>query len=323
MVSLFFSYSHHDEDYRNELEIHLSALKRQDIIQTWHDRRIGAGKDLDKEIDINLTKADIILLLVSPYFIASDYCYNKEMQHSLNLHAENKARVIPVILHPCDWHHTPFGKLRATPTDGKPISKFPNKHDAFLQVTTDIRNVASELEQMESKQLPDDTITTNDDNDVLSDFNISKNKRSSNLRVRKEYKDVDRSRFLSDTFDYCANYFENSLLELQNRSTWIETEFRRIDKNQFTSIIYQDGNVKSQCKIGLVKDSYSVGEIRYSNNLNNISNSWNESIHVEDDGYIMGLKCLGLHQMGNSDENLLTKEGAAEYYWSILISPLQ
>ena len=123
MVRVFFSYSHRDEDLRDELEIHLSALKREGVIETWHDRRIGAGKDLDVEIDAKSEVAQIILLLVSPYFIASDYCYDVEMERAMERHRSGEARVIPVILHPCDWLHTPFGKLRATPPDGKPISK--------------------------------------------------------------------------------------------------------------------------------------------------------------------------------------------------------
>ena len=83
MVKVFFSYSHRDESLRDELEVHLSALKRQGIIDTWHDRRIGSGKEIDSEISQNLEDANIILLLVSPYFIASDYCYDVEMTRAL------------------------------------------------------------------------------------------------------------------------------------------------------------------------------------------------------------------------------------------------
>ena len=124
MVRVFFSYSHRDEDLRDELEIHLSALKRQGVIETWNDRRIGAGKDFEAEIDSNLESAQIILLLVSANFIASDYCYDIEMKRAMERHSNEEARVIPVILHPCLWERTPFGKLLATPPDGKPISKF-------------------------------------------------------------------------------------------------------------------------------------------------------------------------------------------------------
>src|SRR5438270_622311 len=115
MLTVFFSYSHRDEDLRNELEVHLSALKRQDIIQAWHDRRIGSGNDFELTISEHLEASDIILLLVSPYFIASDYCYEIEMRRALQRHNAGEARVIPVILQPCDWQHLPFGKLLAVP----------------------------------------------------------------------------------------------------------------------------------------------------------------------------------------------------------------
>jgi hypothetical protein len=81
-----FSYSHKDKDLRNELEIHLAALKRQEVISTWHDRRITAGDEFSGKISENLESADIILLLVSPYFIASDYCYEVEMKRALERH---------------------------------------------------------------------------------------------------------------------------------------------------------------------------------------------------------------------------------------------
>ena len=99
MISLFFSYSHRDESLRNELETHLSVLKRQGVIQTWHDRRITAGSEVDSSISENLENAQIILLLVSSYFLASDYCYDIEMSRAMEKHQEGSARVIPVLLH--------------------------------------------------------------------------------------------------------------------------------------------------------------------------------------------------------------------------------
>jgi hypothetical protein len=147
MISLFFSYSHRDENLRNELETHLSVLKRQGVIQTWHDRRITAGSEIDSSISENLENAQIILLLVSSYFLASDYCYDIEMSRAMEKHREGSACVIPVILHPCDWRNAPFGSLRATPTDGKPVSMFANQHEAFAIIAKDIREAASRRPQ--------------------------------------------------------------------------------------------------------------------------------------------------------------------------------
>ena len=120
-------------------------LKRQGVIDTWHDRKIDAGQDVHEEISEYLGKADIILLLVSADFLASDYCYDIEMRRALERHQYGKARIIPVILRSCEWQRAPFGRLVATPTDGKPITRFPNPDDAFLEVTQAIRKAAEKL----------------------------------------------------------------------------------------------------------------------------------------------------------------------------------
>jgi hypothetical protein len=86
MAKLFFSYSHKDDDLRDELETHLAPLLREGVIEVWHDRRIGAGKDFANEINRHLEEADIVLLLISPYFIASDYCYDIEMTRAMKRH---------------------------------------------------------------------------------------------------------------------------------------------------------------------------------------------------------------------------------------------
>lgn len=134
MLTVFLSYSHQDEALRNKLETHLTVLKRQSVINVWHDRRIGAGKEVHREISEQLDKADIILLLVSANFLASDYCYEVEMKRALERHERGEVRVIPVILRPCEWHEAQFGHLLAIPPDGKPISKFADQDDAFLEV---------------------------------------------------------------------------------------------------------------------------------------------------------------------------------------------
>jgi transcriptional regulator with XRE-family HTH domain len=142
MASVFFSYSHRDEAMRDELETHLAQLKRQGIIQTSHDRRIRAGDEFENDINQYLEQADIVLLLVSPYFLDSAYCYDVEMQRALERHANGAALVIPVILQPCEWKHAPFSKLLAVPRDGRPVSEFPNQHTAFLEIATAVREAA-------------------------------------------------------------------------------------------------------------------------------------------------------------------------------------
>jgi tetratricopeptide (TPR) repeat protein len=138
-VEIFFSYSHKDEALREELEKQLSLLKRQGFIMGWHDRRIIAGQEWEGEIDTHLNTAQIILLLISPDFMASDYCYDREMQRAMERHEAGEAYVIPIILRPVDWHGAPFGKLQALPKNGKPVTRWSNHDEAFLDVTKGIR----------------------------------------------------------------------------------------------------------------------------------------------------------------------------------------
>ena len=142
-VTLFYSYSHKDEKHRESLEIHLSLLKRAGILKEWHDRKIAPGQEWEEVLDKNLENSDVIVLLVSSDFIASDYCYEKEMKRAVERHDKGEATVVPIIVRPCDWKDTPFGKLQALPKDAKPITKWKNKDEAWLDVAKGIRKAIS------------------------------------------------------------------------------------------------------------------------------------------------------------------------------------
>lgn len=138
-LTLFYSYSHKDERLRDQLESHLTQLRRDGIIVGWHDRRISAGREWEGQIDTNLNTAHIILLLISADFIASDYCYDIEMKRALDRQTAKSARVIPVILRACDWMSAPFGKLQALPKDALPVTSWSNADEAFTDVAKGIR----------------------------------------------------------------------------------------------------------------------------------------------------------------------------------------
>ncbi|MBD2068241.1 HEAT repeat domain-containing protein [Leptolyngbya sp. FACHB-671] len=150
-MKLFFSYAHKDEALRDTLATHLALLKRQGIISTWHDRDISAGTEWAQAIDSNLNTADIILLLISANFLASDYCYDTEMQRALERHHYGDARVIPILLKPCDWESAPFGKLQALPiahgAGAKPVTQWRNDDEAFTAIAQGIRKAAEEIKK--------------------------------------------------------------------------------------------------------------------------------------------------------------------------------
>ena len=135
-IEIFFCYAREDEVLRQGLEKQLRALRRQGVIYLWHDRNISAGTEWEREIGQHLNTARIILLLVSPDFIDSDYCYGVEMKRAMERHERGEARVIPVILRPVYWKKAPFGKLQALPTDAKPVTspKWHSQDEAFFDV---------------------------------------------------------------------------------------------------------------------------------------------------------------------------------------------
>jgi hypothetical protein len=144
-LRIFYSYSHEDEDLRNKLEKHLATLKREQRISQWHDRQIGAGLEWKGEIDAHLNTANIILLLISPSFLASDYCYDVKLARAMQRHEKQEARVIPIILRPCDWESGKFSKLQALPTDGKAVTSWRDRDSAFKNIAKGIRKAVEEI----------------------------------------------------------------------------------------------------------------------------------------------------------------------------------
>ncbi|HEY3988842.1 MAG TPA: toll/interleukin-1 receptor domain-containing protein [Acidobacteriaceae bacterium] len=319
MATLFFSYSHADEAFRDRLEKHLSALKRLGAISTWHDRRITVGTELDNAIDDHLNSSDVILLLVSPDFIASEYCYEREMNRALQRHSLHEARVIPVILHPCDWQDLPFGKLLAAPTDGRPISKWPNTDEAFLNVVNSIKAALKELgHSPDGKLVTRKSETKHDDTAARSQGQI----RSSNLRIRKTFSDLDRDSFRHEGFEYIAKFFENSLQEMSSRNPDIERRFRRIDADRFTAALYRAGKKVCMGSVSVGGGSFGRGSIEYAITDDPQSGGMNEAVYVKNDDQSMYFEPLGMQSHG-AKQDKLSLEGVAELFWEIFIRPLQ
>ncbi len=144
-LKVFYTYSHVDESLRSELEVHLALLRRKGVIIEWHDRRIPPGSKIGPAISEALNTSDIILLLVSPDFLASDYCYDVEMKRAIERHVAGEAVIIPIIIRPVDFLDAPFATLLALPTDAKPVTTWPNRDEAWLDVARGIRSVCENI----------------------------------------------------------------------------------------------------------------------------------------------------------------------------------
>ena len=146
-LEVFYSYSHKDEKLRRQLETHLALLQRNGFILPWHDRCIGAGDEWANQIDQHLHMAQIILLLISPDFLASNYCFDIEMKAALERHTQQQAIVIPIVLRPCDWSAAPFAGLQALPLDAKAVTLWPNQDEAFAEIAKAIRETVVRFQQ--------------------------------------------------------------------------------------------------------------------------------------------------------------------------------
>ena len=316
MLSVAFFYSHKDERHVGELHAHLASLRRQNVISTWYDRRIEPGLDIDDEIGKQIEAAEIALLLISSDFIASDYCYEREMTRALERHRAGSTRVIPVILRPCDWKELPFGRLNAVPKDGTPITEHVNRDSAYLEVAQAIRAIAqhsadsaaSVTARVRSVGIP----------------NVGSIESLGSTRIKKEFTDHDRDEFLHHSFETVRTFFESSLKRLVSENTGITSRFTPIDSISFEATVYLRGERRAQCGIW-IGDLMGLGRqnLYYSTQGTGRRNSYNESIAVNDDGYEMYLLPSGMGIFSEPRPSRLDSVGAADYLWKLFLIPLR
>jgi CheY-like chemotaxis protein len=149
-VTLFYSYAHEDETLRDELQDHLMILERRGVVRSWHDRAIVAGHDWNREIDDRLRTADLVLLLISKDFIASDYIMGAEMTLAMERHRSGDGVVVPILLRqvdlqPEDAEDLPFIKLQGLPRDLKPVTSWANRDEAWTNVASGLRATVNEI----------------------------------------------------------------------------------------------------------------------------------------------------------------------------------
>ena len=173
-MKAFISYSHKDQQYLDMLEKHLAQIKRDNLLVAWTDHAIEAGGSLNKEITDVLNNSDIFLALISPDYINSNYCFEKEFKAAQELHKLGNLKIVPIIVEPCDWHNTPFAKLKALPKDGKAVADWSNHNTAFLNVITELRKLLE--------------VTS-----LTSDFmQATGNQKSTKYRAQKDFDSIEK-----------------------------------------------------------------------------------------------------------------------------------
>ncbi|UIY23555.1 toll/interleukin-1 receptor domain-containing protein [Rhizobium leguminosarum] len=146
-VTAFISYSHADAKHLDRLHKHMAQLRRDEVFETWTDHAIVAGSKLDDEVFTALRASQVFIALVSPDYLASNYCYEKEFEEAQKLEAEGRLHIVPLIVEPCDWLSSPFSTRMALPKDGKPIPEWTNENVAYLNVIQGLRAVATSTQK--------------------------------------------------------------------------------------------------------------------------------------------------------------------------------
>ena len=175
-LHIFCCYARADQPYLLELRNRLIPFQRAGLITVHADIDISPGENWGQKIRSYLNTAHIILLLVSPDFLASDYCWSTEMARALERHREGNAQVIPIILRPVDLQHLPFSAIQALPTNAQPITKWLDRDDAFLDVANGIREAIEKLLQYSSSQPAS----------LISSTNVSSQRQISSKLLRED-----------------------------------------------------------------------------------------------------------------------------------------
>jgi len=235
-LKAFISYSHQDTAMLDLLHKHLVQLQREGFIKTWEDREIQAGAKLDQQISKALGDSGLFLALLSPDYIASNYCYEREFEKALQLQDQGRLIIIPIIVEPCDWLHTPFNKFKALPKDGKAISTWENKNIAFLDVTQNIRRLVQTEKDLTEKIQPSA-------NNVLR-----------NYRVQKDFDSIDKLEFLEKTFHEIKEFLKryiDEVIQLDN----IKVKILQDDKKDFKAILVNRNKIATESQLNLTSGS--------------------------------------------------------------------
>lgn len=307
MASAFISYSHRDEVFRQELEAHLAPLRRQGLLSQWHDRRMTAGDPLDDTISAQLEQADLILMLISADFIASEYCYAKEMARAIERHEAGQIRAICIICRPCDFQGLPFARFVLLPTDAKAVSSWPDRDAAWVDVVRGIRKALEE--KFRPAPLADSSQTA-----VARAQQGEPNRQPLPRRTT----DLQKDQFATNAMRDVGRYFNKELDMLEMRDPAWKGVFHEVDANRFTGQVYHDEREVASCTI--FRGGIGPRTIHYSAGVVSTANSWNEALTVEADEGGPYLKPMGMaiHFRGQRP-NRLEPFDAAHFLFEMLM----
>lgn len=310
-MKAFISYSHRDREAVDRLHTHLATLRREGLIDTWFDRRILPGDSIDDKITSELESCDIFLMMVSPDFLESDYCVDREMRRALERHDSGAARVVPIIIQPCDWMSSPLSELKVLPTDGKPISEWMNENSAYLDVVKELR-----------RMLDVDQVTTMPEPRVFGSSSdpIRKARR---YRVKRDFDDIDRSDFRNHAFSLIREYFRSAIAEIDNIDD-VRGRFEDISAKSYGCTVVNKALAGGRGTVHITVHCgddgiFGFGDIYYSFEKHAPTGHVNGSFSVNADEYELYLRAQLNFSFGTDHKERLTPEEVGKCIWDEFI----
>jgi TIR domain len=297
----FISYSHADEHALERLEKHLAVLLREKTLVQWVDQKILAGGEINAEISKNLEACDLFIALVSPDFLASNYCYEREMTRAIERHDAGRLRLVPIIVQPCDWKSSPLQRFKALPKDGKPVSDWTNENNAWLNVVTQLRRLIEDADAPPA--------------DHGSPQPAGRSEKAQKYRVKRDFDEVDKMEYREQAFAATREYFQNATAEVAGIEG-IKSRFVKLGDDGFTCTVVNrarqrggTAHITVYCKSG----RHGFGDIYYSFEERAERNSANGWLTIETDDYDLFLKHGGM--ITESSDAKLSPRAAAEQLW--------
>lgn len=308
-MKAFISYSHRDEVLLQRLHAHLAMLRRDGGISEWYDREIKAGGAIDREISAQLDSYELFLALVSPDFLNSGYCYEKEMKRAIERHEAGELTIVPIVLEPCDWQSSPLKQFKAIPKDGKPISEWTNQNTAFLDVVTELRRLVTS-DTAEGKRT--EAVTPES----------PARRMQAKYRLKRSFDPIDRSDFRQAVYRTIREYFERNVAEIDSVDG-IRARIEDIGPFAFTCIVLnrlmrREGQGAVTIRATSAQSGFgALGDLYYSFQAHAPENIANGGFRMESDEYELFLTRTDFDSQGRNRR--WSPDEAAHRLWEELL----
>lgn len=303
-IKIFISYSHADDRFLGKLHKHLAMLKRDNLITSWSDNQITAGTNFGNRISSELSSSNVFLALISPDYLASNYCYDKEFQQASEMADKGSIRIVPVILEPSDWLSSPLSKFMALPKDGKAISEWTNPNNAYMDIVNGLRQLALDAS---------DVMTSTPNGSATQGSRVVRK-----VRLKREFDSIERADFVDLTYQTIKDYFDSALQELSLASDDLRTKFEPMSSNDFTcSLVNRAARREAHITIRNGKGNRSFGgQISYVFQWYADDGTSNGFLNVDSDDYQLYVVTEGFMSHRSESTSKSTPKQAAEWLWN-------